>query len=101
MVRRKRRRRDGCGPPVQGLGLSRTSGPFGDDGEIVQRVGQIRMMRPKLFFLKLRGTRQQLISRGKVASRRGALRPIEHVTRVLMFRHGMSGVSFVVRGEHL
>jgi hypothetical protein len=101
MVRRKRRRRDRRRATVERLGFRGASGSFGDDGEVVQCVGQIRMMRPQLFFLKFCGACQQLISRCKVASRRGALRPVEHATSVLMFRHGMSGVSFVVRGEHL
>jgi hypothetical protein len=93
MVGRQGRRRNGSRPAIERLGLSEASRSFGDNGAIVQRIGQIRMERPQLLFLEACGVSQQLISRRQVASRRRAFRPIEHVTSVLVFRHRVSGAS--------
>jgi hypothetical protein len=101
MVGRQRRRRNGSRPAIERLGLSESSRSFGDDGEVVQRVGQIRMERAQLLFLEACGASQQLISRCQVASRRGAFRPIEHVTSVLLFRHRVSGASLQLVAEQL
>jgi hypothetical protein len=49
------------------------------------------MERTQLFFLNACGASQQLISRHKIAIRRGTFRPIEHLTSVLMFGHRVSG----------
>ena len=95
MVGRKRRRRDGCRPAIERLGLAGASCFFDDDGEVVQRVGQVRMERAQFFFLGAGGVSQQLIGRRKVASHRGVFGSIEQVTKVLVFRHGITGVRRV------
>ena len=87
MVGRQRCRRDGRSSAIERLGLARASRSFGDDGEVVQGVGEIRMKRAEFFFLNARGASQQLIGRRKVASCRGAFRPLEQLTSFLLFSH--------------
>jgi hypothetical protein len=59
------------------------------------------MERTQFLFLNACGASQQLISRGKVASRRGAFRPIDQVTNVLLFSHRVSRASSHSAGEQL
>jgi hypothetical protein len=87
VIEGKRRRSYGRSSAIKTLSLTPVSPSFGDDGEVVQGIGEIRMERPELFFLNARGASQQLISRSKVASRRGAFRPLEQVTSFLLFSH--------------
>jgi hypothetical protein len=61
---------------------------FGNDGKVVQRVGEIRVERTQLFFLNPCRTSQQFICRREVAIHRGAFRPIEDVTST-GWRHGV------------
>jgi hypothetical protein len=62
VVRRKRRRRDLYRPPIGRLGIVRPPGSLGDDGEVVERVGQIRVERTEFGLLKLCGVSEQLFS---------------------------------------
>ncbi len=101
MVGRKRRRRYGSRPAIERLGLARSSCSFGNDGEVVQGVGEIWMERTQLFFLNACGASQQLISGRKVACRRRAFRPIEQVTSVLLVSHGVSAAFSQSVGEQL
>jgi hypothetical protein len=101
MVGRKRRRCYGSRPAKEPLGLTRASCSFGDDCEVVQRVGEIRMERTQLIFLNACGASQQLIRGHKVASRCGAFRPLEQVTSVLLFGHRVSRDFSQFVGESL
>jgi hypothetical protein len=101
MIRRKRCGRYRSRPAIERLGLARASHSFGNDGEIVQGIGEIRMVRTQLLFLNACGVSQQLISRHKVASRRGAFRPLEQVTSVLLFSHRVLARRLAVRGGQL
>jgi hypothetical protein len=51
------------------------------------------MERTQLFFLNACGGSQQLISRRKIASHRGAFRSIKYLTSILTFGHRVSGAS--------
>jgi hypothetical protein len=59
------------------------------------------MERTQFLFLNACGASQQLSSRRKVASRRGAFRPIEHVTSVPLFSHRVSRAFSQSVGEQL
>ena len=98
MIRRKRRGRNRRRAPVERLGIVGPSCFLGDDGEVVQGVGEIRVKRTQLFFLNACGASQQLISGRKVALRHGAFRLIE---RVLLLSHHDSGDASKCVGEQL
>ena len=79
MLRGKRCRCDGNRSAIERLGLARVPCFFGNDGKVVQRVGQVRMKRTQLFFLNGCGAPQQFKCGLEVAGRRGLFRSIEEV----------------------
>ena len=87
MIGRKRRRSYGRRPAIKTLRLTPASRSFGDDREVVQGIGEIRVERAELFFLNARGAAQQLTGRRKVARRSSVFRPLENVTSLLLFSH--------------
>ena len=74
-------------PPIESLGVVKPSCLLGDDGEVVEGIGQVRMGRAELGFLDARDVSQQFIGGGKVASRRRLSCGLEHASSVLQVRH--------------
>ncbi len=102
MVHGKRRGRNRHRLAIKRLGIAWPSCLLGDDGEVIERVGQIRMERTQFGFLNARGFSQQLIRRREVTSSGGAFRLPEHVSNVRKFRHGVHGVARQSdAGDHL
>src|SRR5688572_18924535 len=87
MVRRQRRGRNRCRPPVKRLGITEASSFLRDDREVVQRVGEVGMERTQLSFLNAGGLSEQFACRREVAIRGGAFRDSEDLFNITGFRH--------------
>jgi hypothetical protein len=91
MVRWQRRCGNRHRPSIERLGVAGPSNLLGDDGEVVQCVGQIRMARTQLGLLNASGVSQQLIGRREVAIDSSMFRHLEDVSSIPHFRHRISG----------
>ena len=87
---RERGRRDGCGAPIERLGIAKPSGFFGDDREIIQRAREIWMHRTKLGFLNPGGGPEQFVGSRKIAGDRSAFRLLDKVLGIRFLRHAFS-----------
>jgi hypothetical protein len=71
MVRRQRRGRDGVRPAEVVLRVDRIVGHLADDAEIVQRVGEVWVVRTERLLLKGDRLAQELLGGGVIAGRGG------------------------------
>ena len=88
MVGGKGCRRDGDRPAIKPLGFARAPCFFGNDGEVVQRVGEIRMEWPEAGLLQKGSLAEKLFSCRVITGRGRLFRRIDDGLRFARFRHG-------------
>jgi hypothetical protein len=74
MACRERPQRDRVGPPIRRLGIVEFTGTLACDAEVVQGVGEVRMVRAESRLLQGGGVAETLLCRGIVALLRRLLR---------------------------
>ncbi len=80
------RKRCGCDrhrSPVERLGIVKPPCLLGDDGEVVQCIGEVRVERAQFGFLNTCGASEELIGRREIVRRGRVFRGVEQASRFL------------------